>query len=81
MIMLGEHHHLVDEMPEYKDKIHELRQNDRHFIKLYNEFVELDKEIYRIEEDIETPSDDYTESLKKQRVSLKDQLYNMLKTA
>ena len=40
--------------------------------------VLIDDEIYRIEEQIETPSDEYTESLKKQRLLLKDQLFQML---
>lgn len=79
--MLGEHHNLADEMPEYKDKIHELKQANRHFAKLYDEYVEVDKTIYRIEEGIETPSDEYTETLKKQRVLLKDELCDMLKIA
>jgi len=79
--MFGEHHLLANEMPEYKDKIHELKGSDRHFTKLYNEYIEVDKTIYRIEEGIETPSDDHTEMLKKQRVLLKDQLLEILKAA
>ena len=78
--MLGEHHHLVDEFPEYKDKIHQLKIGDPHFAKLYDSYTELDKEIYRIEEEIETPSDDYTEELKKKRLFLKDQIIKMLQS-
>lgn len=48
------------------------------FRRLYDDYQALDKEIYRIEENIETPSDDYTEELKKNRVRLKDRLYGML---
>ena len=79
--MLGEHHNLANEMPEYKDKIHQLKQDNRHFSKIYDEYIEVDKEIYRIEEGIETPSDDYAEKLKMQRVSLKDELVDILRTA
>lgn len=77
--MLGEHHSLVKELPEYKDRIHELKTNNAHFSKLFDEYENVDKEIYRIEEQIETPSDDYTEQLKVKRVQLKDQLVEMIK--
>ncbi len=77
--MLGEHHSLVKEFPEYKEKIHELKANNAHFARLFEEYENVDKEIYRIEEGIETPSDEFTESLKLKRVELKDELYKMLK--
>ena len=72
--MLGEHHDLASEFPEYKEKIHELKANDAHFARLFEEYEKVDKEVYRIEEQIETPSDDYTEQLKMKRVQLKDEL-------
>jgi uncharacterized protein YdcH (DUF465 family) len=76
--MFGEHHHLVHEFPELKDKIHELKVSNPAFAELFDKYNSIDDEIYRIEEQIETPSDDYTESLKKQRLLLKDQLFQML---
>jgi hypothetical protein len=77
--MLGEHHHLANEFPEFRERIHELKLSDAHFAKLYEEYEELDKEIIRIEEEIETPSDAYTEELKKKRLLLKDELFSILK--
>ena len=79
--MLGEHHDLITEFPEYKDKIHELKMNNPEFAELYKQYQELDQEVYRIEEQFVTPSDDYTEVQKKKRVMLKDQLFAMLKAA
>ena len=77
--MDAEHHHdLTHEFPELKQRIHELKLASPDFRRLYNEYQALDKEIYRIEENIETPSDDYTEELKRKRVHLKDRLYGML---
>jgi len=77
--MDAEHHHdLADEFPEFKQRIHELKLASREFRRLYDEYQALDKEIYRIEEEIETPSDDYAEELKRRRVRLKDRLYGML---
>ncbi len=76
---MPEHHHdLAREFPEFKTRIHEFKQNDRHFIKLYAEYQEVDKEVFRIEEGIETPSDEYIETLKKRRLKLKDELYSIL---
>lgn len=77
--MLGEHHRLAEEFPEFKDHIHELKMSDAHFARLFEEYEALDKEIIRIEEEIETPSDEYTEELKKKRMLLKDELYSILK--
>jgi uncharacterized protein YdcH (DUF465 family) len=75
----GEHHDLLHEFPEYNDKIHQLKVSNPEFAQLYEQYEATDQEVYRIEEGIETPSDDYTEQLKKKRVLLKDQLYAMLK--
>jgi uncharacterized protein YdcH (DUF465 family) len=79
--MLGEHHSLVQEFPEYKDKIHELKISDPEFAKLFEKYDDIDKEIYRIEMQIENTSDEYIENLKIRRVQLKDQLYTMLQQA
>lgn len=77
--MFGEHHDLVHELPEYRDQIHEMKVNNAHFSKLFDEYHEVDHEIRRIEQEIETPSDEYTEGLKKKRLHLKDELLEMLK--
>lgn len=71
-------HDLLHEFPQHKDTIHELKLNNRHFAKLFDEYHEVDHEIHRIEEGVETPSDDYLEEKKKKRLSLKDQLYAMI---
>jgi len=79
--MLGEHHNLAHEFPEYKDQIHELKVNNPEFAQLFEKYEDIDKEIYRIEMQIENTSDEYLEGLKIKRVKLKDQLYAMLQQA
>ena len=79
--MLGEKHDLIHEFPEYKDKIHELKTSDTHFAKLFDEYHEIEHEVRRIEENIETTSDEYLEEQKKKRLNLKDQLFAMLKSS
>ena len=78
--MLNEKHDLVHELPEYRDTIHNLKMNDPHFAKLFDEYHEVDHEIHRIETGVETPSDDYLEERKKLRLNLKDQLFEMIKS-
>lgn len=73
-----ENHSLANELPEFKERIHELKIENMHFHKLFNEYHDVDKEVHRIEEGIENTSDDYLESLKKKRLNLKDQLFDML---
>lgn len=73
-----ENHSLANELPEFKERIHELKIENMHFHKLFNEYHDVDKEVHRIEEGVENTSDDYLESLKKKRLNLKDQLFDML---
>ncbi len=79
--MFGEHHDLLHELPEYKEKIHELKTSNAHFAKLFDEYHELDHEVRRIEQGVETPADDYAEEVKKKRLALKDELFKMLQAA
>ena len=76
--MFGEKHDLVSELPEHRERILELKATDRQFGKLYDEYHELDNEIWSMEEGIETPSDEVLEELKKKRLYLKDQLFSMI---
>lgn len=76
--MFGESHSLAVEFPEYKDQIHQLKMEDRHFARLFDEYHEVDAQLHRIEQGIEVHADDFVETLKLQRLHLKDQLYGAL---
>ena len=76
--MTVEHHDLSHDFPEFRDKIHELKLSNHHFANLFEEYNKVDREVRRIEQEIETPSDAYTEELKMKRVKLKDELYTLL---
>jgi uncharacterized protein YdcH (DUF465 family) len=76
-----EKHDLIHELPEYRDRIHELKVSNEHFAQLFDEYHEIDHEIHRIEEEIEPTSDEYLEQQKKKRLALKDELLAMLKEA
>ncbi|MCF6148923.1 MAG: YdcH family protein [Candidatus Kuenenia sp.] len=77
--MQSEHHDLVHEFPEFREKIHDLKISDEHFKNLFDEYHKLDREVYRVEYDIEPRSETALEDLKKRRLALKDELYHILK--
>ena len=72
-------HELTEEFPDLADKIHELKTSDAHFAKLADEYHELNRQIHRIETDVEPASDEHQTELRKQRMALKDEIYTMLK--
>ena len=77
--MLGESHDLFHEFPEYRDRIAELKDANPKFARLYDDYHVVNAEVERIELELETPSDQYTETLKKQRLHLKDEIYAILR--
>jgi len=79
--MTIEKHDLHHEFPEFTDEIHHLKINDKHFLRLFIEYHEVDHEVHRIEQGVENTSDEYLEGKKKQRLNLKDTLFIMLKKA
>lgn len=76
-----ENHSLALELPEFKERIHEMKTANNHFAKLFDSYHEVDKEINRFETEVQVTSDAHLEELKKQRLHLKDQLYAMLTSA
>ncbi|NBD20443.1 DUF465 domain-containing protein [Aquabacterium fontiphilum] len=76
---MQEHHPLIKDFPELRDKIHELKLSSAHFVKLEREYEEVDKEVVRLENGIEHSSSAELEQKKLRRVALKDELYAMLK--
>ena len=71
-------HELAAEFPELKDRIHELKLSDAHFQRLFEEYHSVNREVHRVEAAGLNISDEHYEELKKQRMTLKDQLYQML---
>lgn len=74
-----EKHNLIEEFPEYREKIHNLKVGDHHFRKLFNEYDDVNTEIHRIETGAEVTTDDVLNDLRMKRVHLKDQIFTLLK--
>lgn len=80
-LMAIDKHDLLHEFPEHKETIHTLKTTNTHFARLFKEYHSVDKEVHRIENNVETPSDHYTNERKSDRLTLKDELYQMILTA
>ena len=73
-----EKHDLLHELPEYQDKIHDLKVSDPYFRKLFDEYHELDHQIMRIKTGVEIANDETLKKLKAHLLHLKDELYAMV---
>ncbi|MGL4242335.1 MAG: YdcH family protein [Beijerinckiaceae bacterium] len=71
-------HELAEEFPEHVAKIHELKLSNAHFQKLAEQYHELNRAIHRAETNVEPVDGMAEESMRKQRLRLKDQIYAML---
>ena len=69
--------------PEYRDLIAKLRQDDPRFEKILNQHNELDHKIIRMEKNAATAihADLDIDQLKKEKLALKDQIYDLLLAA
>ena len=76
--MSVEHHDLVHELPEYREKIHALKLDNAHFAKLFDEYHVVTKEVENLENSGVPVSDVVFEGQKKKRAQLKDHLYAMI---
>ena len=71
-------HELADELPEYKERIHELKISDAHFARLFDTYHDINREIHHAESAGLNITDDHHEELKRKRLQLKDELFGML---
>ncbi|WP_417597449.1 YdcH family protein [Oceanospirillum sp.] len=76
-----EHHDLLNELPEYKDQIHELKVSNAHFRKLFDEYHELTKDVENMESEQKPVATEVEETAKVRRLKLKDEMFAMLKEA
>ena len=67
--------------PEYRELITKLKTTDHHFLNLFDKHNALDQKIKNMESHIEAGTLEQIETLKKEKLLLKDQLYTVLKKA
>ncbi|MEQ9437167.1 YdcH family protein [Hyphomonas sp.] len=73
-------HELAEEFPELADRIHELKVSNPHFVRLADEYHDVNRHIHRHESGIQPASETHETELRKRRIVLKDEIYAMLKS-
>ena len=68
-------------VPEYRDLITKLKTEDARFERLFDKHNELDQKIKNMEARIEPATDIEIDVLKKEKLALKDELYQILRKA
>jgi len=63
---------------EYRDDIHELKQENAHFARIFEKHNELDDKITKAENGDIPMTDLEIETLKKEKLLLKDEAYKMI---
>jgi len=63
---------------EYRDEIHELKQKNAHFARIFEKHNELDKQVEDAEAGRSVLSDIELENLKKEKLLLKDEAYKII---
>ena len=71
-------HELAEEFPEHVEKMHDLRETDAHFSKIFEEYHTINRAVHRAETDVEPTSDAHLTDMRKQRMQLKDEIYAAL---
>ena len=71
---------LKNMFPEFRETIQELRENNPHFAKIFEEHEILNKKINELEQNPVNLINDSIEKLKRQKLKLKDEIYHLLST-
>lgn len=79
--MSVEHHDLIHEFPELKQRIHDMKTGDPRFRRLFDEYHELTRSIENMENEVTPVATRTEEEAKVRRVHLKDELYRLLTAA
>ena len=63
---------------EYRDEIHEMKQSDAHFARIFEKHNALDQKVEDAEANRTILTDVELETLKKEKLLLKDEAYKMI---
>lgn len=69
---------LTKDFPDHQHTIRHLKMHDAHFVKLFDNYHEVESEVHNIEQNNSAVDDEYLETLKKRRLHLKDELFSMI---
>lgn len=74
-------HELAEEFPDHVDAMHNMKQSDAHFARLFDEYHDVNRAVHRAETNVEPTDDLHMAEMRKQRLSLKDQIWGLLSKA
>jgi len=73
-------HELAEDFPASGARLHELKTSDPHFLRLFNDYHDVNRQIHRIETRVEPASEEFETGLRHLRLRLKDRIYAALKS-
>ena len=65
-------HELHEEFPQHVQKMHQLKETDAHFAKLFDAYHTVNRAVHRAETNVEPTDDIHMAQMRKERMSLKD---------
>lgn len=74
-------HELAEEFPEHIDRIHDLKLNNPHFAKLFDDYHEINRAVHRAETGVAPTDDAHETEMRRVRVRLKDEIWGILSHA
>ncbi len=74
-------HELHEEFPVHVVTMHQLKETDAHFSKLFDDYHSINGAIHRAETDVEPTDDLNMAQMRKQRMALKDTISAALNSA
>lgn len=76
--MSDSQHDLAQEFPEYREKIQQLKVSNAHFLRLFERYHQINKQVMGAEHRTQLMSELDEEKLRKERLQVKDELYALL---
>lgn len=74
-------HELAEEFPDKLDLMHQLKTSDAHFARLMDQYHEVNRAVHRAETNVEPTEGLHEGELRKQRMTLKDEIARLLSAA
>jgi len=74
-------HQLAEEFPESAELLRALSAQDTHFVRLKQEYEDVNLQIHRMETNVEPAGEALQTVLRRKRMMLKDEIYAHLKAA
>ncbi len=69
---------LSEEFPDRVEQMSKLKQENAHFSKIFDDYHEINRTVHRAEIDVEPTDDLHMAEMRKQRLALKDEIWEMI---